>query len=299
MAVVLAGVRLSSAQVSLEEIPFDGAAAFEHLVDLCELGPRPSNSQAMEQQRELVGKHFEELGGKVELQWFRVRHPLTGGLVPMANLVVQWHPERMERILLCAHYDTRPYPDRDPARPRGSFIGANDGASGVALLMELARQMPTLEGKLGVDFVLFDGEEFVFNQRDTYFLGSTYFSRVYASRRFPFRYRCGVLLDMVADTDLSIPQEQVSMKYARPVVLQIWQVAGQLGVSEFRPVLGQAIRDDHLPLNETARIPTVDLIDFDYPHWHTERDTPEQCSSLSLAKVGWVVQEWLKQAVVE
>ena len=89
----------------------------------------------MQQQQELLKAHFEKLGGRVTLQEFDARHPLDGSSVPLANLIVEWHPERKERILLCCHYDTRPFPDEDPVNPRGVFVGANDGASGTALLM--------------------------------------------------------------------------------------------------------------------------------------------------------------------
>jgi len=214
----------------------------------------------------------------------------------MANLVVRWHPDREERILLCAHYDTLPLPMLDPVDPEGTFVGANDGASGVAVLMELAHEMPSLPCNYGVDFVLFDGEEYIFEERDTYFHGSTHFAREYAAGRLaPARYRWGVLLDMIGDEDLQIYQERHSMQWSdtRPLVEEIWAVAERLGVREFVPILGHRIRDDHVPLHEVGKIPCIDVIDFDYPPWHTRDDVPEKCSALSLAKVGWVVREWL------
>lgn len=286
-------------RLALDDIPFNGQRAYGYLNDLCAIGPRPSGSPGMQAQQQLLAEHFGKLGGKVHLQKFRVRHPQTGAAVPMANLIVQWHPERRERILLCAHYDTRPFPDRDPINPRGTFVGANDGASGTALLMELAHGMADLPGNLGVDFVLFDGEEFVFTERDAYFIGSEYFSRVYASNRQPFRYRYAVLLDMVADADLQILPDRLSMSWedSRPLVGQIWDTAQRLGVSEFGRNGMYDVRDDHINLHDIARIPSCDIIDFRYPYWHTQDDVPRRCSALSLAKVGWVVEEWLKQAV--
>lgn len=283
--------------LTLDQIPFDGAQAFKYLEQLCELGPRYSGSEGMLKQRELVVEHFKQLGAEVSLQSFDVRHPLDGSRVPMANVIATWHPERKQRILLCAHYDTRPFPDRDPYRPQGVFVGANDGASGVAVLMELGRHMAQLEGRLGVDFVLFDGEELVYRETDEYFYGSKYFAQAYANRPPPHRYLRGVLLDMVGDADLRIDQEPNSLRYARPVVQEVWNTAARLGVHEFSGRVGRAVNDDHMPLNTIARIPTIDLIDFDYPAWHTELDIPQSCSALSLAKVGWVVHEWLKTAV--
>lgn len=158
--------------------PFEGARAYTMLERLCRLGPRISGSNGMQRQQEVLSRHFTDLGGQVEMQSFTVRHPVNGAEVSLANLIVHWHPNKKERILLCAHYDTRPFADRDPIpkRRRQPLIGANDGASGTAVLAELARHMPTLESPYGVDFVLFDAEEFVYDDaRDKYFLGSEYF----------------------------------------------------------------------------------------------------------------------------
>jgi len=143
-----------------EEPPaFSGPQAMRHLEAICELGPRPSGSAAMTRQRELLAKHFRAAGGTVSGQAFQIRDRRTGAAVHMENLIVTWHPDRHERVLIGAHYDTRPFPDRDAVDPRGRFVGANDGASGVAVLMELARFMPTLPEPAGVDFVLIDAEE--------------------------------------------------------------------------------------------------------------------------------------------
>lgn len=289
--------------LTLETIPFDGRQAFEHLEQICAIGRRISGSAGMAKQQELLATHFKRLGATVALQQFDVRHPEDGSRVTLANMIVEWHPERNNRLLLCAHYDTRPFPDQDRRNPRGTFIGANDGGSGVALLMELGRHMPDLEGPYGVDFVFFDAEEFIFDaDRDKYFLGSEYFAQQYATQPPPHRYRAGVLLDMVGDSHLEFYQERNSLYHARGVVNGIWNTANRLGVREFIRRPGYEIRDDHLALNKTARIPTCDIIDFDYPrpraasYWHTEADTPDKCSALSLAKVGWVVIEWLKSA---
>jgi hypothetical protein len=231
------------------------------------------------------------------MQEFQVRHPQTGKAVAMANLIVEWHPDRKERVLLCAHYDTRPYPDRDRRRPKGRFIGANDGASGVAVLMELGKHMAELKGPVGVDFVLFDGEELVYQDGDKYFHGSERFATAYAQSPPKHRYRWGVLLDMVGDKQLTIPKEGHSVTWddTRPLVTEIWGVAATLGVREFLPQIGGHVLDDHIALHDIAKIPTCDIIDFDFPAWHTEADVESNCSPLSLAKVGWVVHEWLKR----
>lgn len=286
-------------RLSLRDIPFNGDRAYQYLQQICDLGPRPSGTPSMEKQQEMLVRHFTDLGASVEKQQFRVRHPQTGEPVTLTNLIVSWHPEKKDRVVLAAHYDTRPYPDRDRVNPRGVFIGANDGASGVALLMELGHMMPDHRGPLGVDFVLFDAEEFIFDDsRDRYFLGSEYFAHDYINTPRDYRYRWGVLLDMVADADLQLFQERNSMSWpdTRPLVRDIWDTARKLGVYEFIPRTKHDIRDDHLAMRNIAKIPTCDIIDFDYPYWHTQQDTADKCSALSLAKVGWVINTWLQQA---
>ncbi len=167
--------------------------------------------------------------------------------------------------------------------------------------MELGRAMPKLEGKLGVDFVFFDGEEYVFEDGHPYFIGSEYFALSYAGRPGRVRYRWAVLLDMIGDGDLQIVPDNQSMSWpdSRPLVASIWKTAEQLGVTEF-DVNGRCdVLDDHIKLHDLGKIPSCDLIDFRYPWWHTEGDRPERCSALTLAKVGWVLQTWLEQAVRE
>lgn len=251
----------------------------------------------MQRQQEYLTTYFQQLGAEVQLQAFTGTDPRNGGPIPMANFIARFFPERGERVLLCAHYDTLPFPLRDRRNPRGRFVGANDGASGVAVLMELAQHVDQVPREIGVDIVFFDGEEFIFSEWDRYFQGSEYFANWYretAGKR-PWRYRAAVLLDMVGDADLQIYQERNSAWWpdSRWIVDGIWSTARQLRVSEFIPRKKYEIRDDHLALHNIAGIPACVIIDFDYPAWHTEGDTPDKCSALSLAKVGWVVTEWL------
>ena len=295
--------QMEASGLTLDEIPFNGRRSYEYLQQICELGKRVAGSPNMLRQQMLLREHFEGLGGQVEMQEFQARHPADDKPVTLANLIVRWHPDKAERILLCTHYDTRPFPDQDLQNPHGKFIGANDGASGVALLMELAEHMPKLKCNYGVDFVMFDAEELVINERfDPYFLGSKHFARQYVNEDLPFAYKYGVLLDMVADKDLQIFYEVNSFQKARPLVQQIWQTAKELKVKEFIPRPKHEVRDDHLPLNDIAQIPTCDIIDFDYTRpglrqsfWHTEADVPANCSAESLAKVGWVLLTWLER----
>lgn len=286
--------------VNSDKFELDAKRAFGYLVEICELGNRASGTPAMAKQQELLVKHFQKHKGQVKYQTFDAADPKNGAPVRMANLLVHWHPEAKERILISCHYDSRPFPDRDPnplVARSGKFIGANDGGSGVALLMELAHVMPSLSPTYGVDFVFFDGEELVYGDgpRDgEYFLGSTYFAKQYRDNPPAHRYVCGVLLDMIGDKTLTIFQEVNSWNMARAVTESVWAAAERVGVKEFIPRRKHEIRDDHLPLNEIAKIPTCDIIDFDYPHWHTSKDLPSACSGTSLQKVGKVLVSWMQ-----
>ena len=294
-----------SGQAALPVPPaYDAQRAMGYLRRICDLGPRISGSEGMQQQQALLKDFFTQRGGQVELQTFEVRHPQSGQPVTLGNLIARWGAERPKRFLICAHYDTRPYPDRDPVNPRGVFIGANDGGSGTAALMELSHHLDTLPRDVGVDLVLFDGEELVYQDgRDDYFLGSTHFARQYAADPPSPGYQAGVLLDMVGDADLQIFYERNSWRHARGVAQQIWGTAARLGITAFQPRLRHEIRDDHLPLNQIANIPTVDVIDFDYPrpglrvqsYWHTQQDVPANCSGHSIAAVVYVIHQWLLQ----
>lgn len=307
----MVGIASAPAQPPAAADAFDGRRAYGYLREICSYGNRMSGSEGMKRQQELLEKHFKELGFEVEFQRFSTKHPLTGKPVPMANMIVRFFPDRPKRILMCAHYDTRPLPDeeRDPRRRRdGVFLGANDGASGVAVLMELANHIKTLPNRYGLDFVFFDAEELVYGRQGTYFLGSEFFARDYvkgdgAKGNRDYEYIAGVLLDMVGDAKLSIFQEQhsVAWKETRPIVQGIWDTAARLGVMEFIPRVGYEVRDDHLPLYRIGGIPVCDVIDFHYPdaangYWHTTQDTPGRCSAESLGKVGLVMLEWLRSA---
>jgi len=273
----------------------DGERAYGYLKAICRIGRRPSDSEGMARQQKLIVEHFSKLGAKVAFQPFDARHPLDGTPVRMSNIVVSWHPESRDRVLVACHYDTRPFPDADPRNPRGTFIGANDGASGVALLMELGHHLQAIKPACGVDFVFFDGEEFVFRDRGEYFLGSEHFARKYRDEPPAHRYRCGVVIDMIGDRRLNIYLEKGSMKLAPRVTRSLWQSAQALQIEEFIPEEKHEVNDDHLPLNKVAGIPTCDVIDFDYHAWHTTNDVPTQCSADSLEKVGRVLLHWLER----
>lgn len=273
--------------------------AYDYLTEICKIGTRVSGTAGMARQQQLMVQHFTDLDADISFQAFDVAHPVTGEPVRMKNMIVSWHPETTERILLCCHYDTRPFPDRDRRNPRGVFVGANDGASGVALFMEMGHHIKGLNLPYGVDMVFFDGEELVYNPEDKYFLGSEHFAQDYRDNPPKHRYICGVLVDMIADRQLQLYYEKNSMKFAPEVTQSIWKAATALRERSFRAHVKHEVRDDHIPLNEIAKIPTCDLIDFDYPHWHTTADVPANCSFRSLESVANVLLYWLQDPLAK
>jgi hypothetical protein len=286
----------------------DGERAYGYLKKLCDFGSRKAGSVANASQRKYVADHFTACGATLTEQKFKGRDyldPRRPVNVEMVNLVGSWFPERADRVVIAAHYDTRPFPDRDPdpARQRAAFVGANDGASGVAVLMEIANHLKKMETPWGVDLVLFDGEELVYQSEkpakiSDYFLGSREFSKHYKARKKAgpgsYRYHAGFVLDMVGDKDLAIAKEPRSLHLPGAfLVPQIWQIAAQLEATGFVNEVGDIeVQDDHLPMNDVG-IPTIDIIDFKYAQWHTADDLPEYCSADSLKQVGRVMTAWL------
>jgi glutaminyl-peptide cyclotransferase len=277
--------------------PFDGDRALTHLATLCELGPRISGSDAMAKQQEIVQKHFEKLGAKVTLQKFDGKQPSRDRAVPMVNMIASWHPDRQTRVIISGHYDCRPIADketnvRDWTKP---FASANDGTSTVAFLMELAEHVKDLKTEVGVDFVLFDGEEYMYDrQRDKFFLGSDHFAAEYQKAKDKPKYKAAINLDLFAGKGATFPVEQNSALQAGPLVEEFWKLAEELKVKNFTLVYGPNVLDDHIALNR-AGIPAIDVIDFDYPYWHRLSDTPDKCSAESMAAVAKVIMAWLER----
>lgn len=286
-------------RVDVNAGPFDTKRALGYLADICKIGPRVSGSDGMKTQQDLLQKHFEAHGGKVAWQRFSARQRSQRQPVEMANLIVSWHPDRERRVILCSHYDTRPIADQEP-NPRDwgkPFLSANDGGSGVAWLMELAHHMKELPTQVGVDFVIFDGEEYVFDPRpngDDYFFGSEHFAQTYRKERPKYRYISAVLLDMIAGKNPRFPIESNSLIRAGGLVEQLWGLAAELRCPAFQNQMGFEVRDDHLALNDVG-IPAVDIIDFSYPHWHRLTDVPENCSGEGMAQVARVLMAWLQR----
>jgi hypothetical protein len=287
--------------VAVAMIPFDGKRAMGYLEAVCKLGPRISGSDGMKKQQEMLKAHFEKFGGKVELQKFPAKQYSQKQPVDMANLIVSWFPDRPRRVILCSHYDTRPIADQeeDPRDWRMPFLSANDGGSGVALLMELAHHMKDLKTQVGVDFVFFDGEEYIFDPRpngDKYFFGSEHFAKTYRQSKPKFVYGAAILLDMIAGKGAKFPREPNSDLWAGKLVDEIWKIAAEEKCTVFQNRRGATeVNDDHIALNRIGRIPAIDIIDFDYPHWHKLTDQPSKCAVEPMEQVARVLTVWLQR----
>ena len=284
---------LFAREVVSQPIPtFSGTEAFAYLTKQTDYGPRNPNSRGHTECLKFLADTLHRSADHVRLQHFT--HKGYGNEeLRLTNVIASFRPELKERILLCAHWDTRPRAERDPniMRRNQPILGANDGASGVAVLLHLADLMKAEPPPLGVDIVLFDGEDYgVEGDLANYLLGSRFFVSKTAADYQP---RFGILLDMVGDKFLEIPKEQNSLRFAPDIVELVWNKAAELGITEFVSKAGYAIFDDHIPLNE-AGIKTINIIDFNYPDethrfWHTHKDIPENCSPDSLEAVGVVV----------
>ncbi|MBN1780429.1 M28 family peptidase [bacterium] len=263
---------------------FDKTRAFEALQKQCAFGPRNPGSQGHRACLDYLVSTLGQYTDRVQKQVFHDRVPGKTQMCRYTNIMASFGFQP-QRILLCAHWDTRPVADQDPApeNRQHPIPGANDGASGVAILLEIARILKESPAPVGVDIVFFDAEDSgIEGDWESWCLGSQYFAK---SGILKTRPEFAVLLDLVGDSDLAFPIEGYSQKYAPRFVEIIWTRAHNLGLSEFIDREGPAVIDDHLPLLRSG-VPAVDIIDFDYPYWHTLEDTPDKCSAESLGTVG-------------
>jgi hypothetical protein len=278
-------------------VAFDGKRAMGYLKAVCDIGPRMSGTPGMKKQQELIRKHFEGLGCKVRAQNFEGKQRSQKQAVPMTNLIVPFFPDREKRVILCSHYDTRPIADQEPdeRKWREPFVSANDGGSGVAFLMELGHHMKDLPTKVGVDFVFFDGEEYVWRRDDTYFLGSKHFGLTWKAEK-DCQYLGAVLLDMIAGKGAKFPPEINSLRSSEKLCRELWGIADQQGCKMFIQDLTDSpeVLDDHISLHYVG-IPAVDIIDFSYKHWHRLTDTPANCAPEGMEQVSRVLSVWLQR----
>ncbi|HEV2859822.1 MAG TPA: M28 family peptidase [Pyrinomonadaceae bacterium] len=268
---------------------FDQQKAFDRLRQLCEMGPRNHGGEGHKRAEGWIRQSLAEAGVEVGVHEFR--HTPKGATEPASfrNIVGRIRPDATRRVLVGTHYDTRSWADRD-ARPElrdAPIVGANDGGSGVAVLLELAAAWQAEPPPVGVDIVFFDGEDFGRGQEwDDYFLGSKAWVRDFPD----YRPEWGVILDMVGDASLRIRKERESLERAPSVAGRVWEAAARVRSEAFARGVSGRITDDHTAFIEKG-MPVVLLIDFDYPFFHTADDTIDKCSAESLGQVGRAVME--------
>jgi len=285
VAILILGVAGCDRPVSPPPAP-DGARAFAHLQAQVDCGPRVPDTPGAACGRRLILEHLSRFAPRVTTQEFTLADPYGQDSLHLVNLQASFYLDRPARVLLGAHYDTRPRADQDTGRARDlPILGANDGASGVAVLLEVAQLLGGWDPGIGVDLVFFDGEDYGREgDLDHYLLGSRYFVR----HRGAYHPQAMILLDMVGRRGLRIPIEAYSQHQAPQLVDLVFSVAESLGVVSFVRELGKPVVDDHVPVLQ-AGIPALDLIDLDDPAWHTHADLPDRCSPQSLAEVATVL----------
>lgn len=270
---------------------FNKEQAFKYLQQQCNFGPRYPGSENHKKMRDFLVDELRQFTDRVRTQPFLAVNYLENKRAQGFNIMASFGKGKTE-LILCAHWDSRPKADHDlVAENRDKPIpAANDGASGVAVLLEIARYMKKAPPPIPVDIILFDAEDMGREAHENEFLqGSRFFAKNLAYSYKPF---AAILLDMVGDRDLKFYVEENSKKFAPDVVDRVWSIAEQLGFPEFVRKTRYAMTDDHVPLIK-AGIPAIDIIDFDYPYWHTLADTPDKCSPESLEKVGRVLLQYI------
>ena len=273
---------------------FNGHAAFAYVEQQMAFGPRIPNTPGHEKMADWLLTTLRARADTVAVQDFRWT-TRKGANLRMRNFFARFRPQASDRVLFLAHWDTRPFADKSQnlGQQRMPVPGANDGASGVAVLLGLADVLKAAPPTIGVDLLFVDGEDYGdFNDSTETLVGTRYFAK-HQPPGYTTLY--AVLLDMVGDKDLQFYQEGYSMSAAPEVVQRVWQTAERLGYSKvFIPRAGQTLIDDHVPLQQ-AGIRAIDLIDFDFPYHHTTEDTIDKVSAESLQIVGDVAVALVRQ----
>lgn len=296
---------------SLVKAPdFDEQSAYDFIQTQVDFGPRVPNSEAHKRTSAWLKETFESFGAQVHMQEFE-DYAYDGTKLELVNVIASFNPDQRKRILLGAHWDTRPFADRDPDDNRASLDGANDGGSGVGVLLEVARVIGANEGpNVGVDIILFDGEDWGSHASESpppvpagkeewWCLGSQYWSLNKHKSNYSAFY--GILLDMVGAPNATFYYDGVSQENAGRVMEKVWARGSALGHGAFFvPRLGftNQLLDDHRFVNQLARIPMIDIIDYrppgDFsPQWHKTTDNMSGIDKKTLKAVGEVVLSML------
>lgn len=290
-------------QTQVVKVPdFNADSAYNYVKKQLDFGPRVPGSTAHAQCAEWFVDFFNDKADTVYIQNFRTRL-YNGQGIDGKNIIASFNPLAKKRILLAAHWDSRPFADHDPDEKNWNtpIDGANDGASGVGVLMEIARTLKENPINTGIDIILFDLEDYGAPQylnvmsNDGWALGSQYWSK--NPHIYNYRAYFGLLLDMVGASNPRFPKEYYSQQLAPSLSNDVWKIAREIGYSDyFTNEIGHPINDDHIYVNINANIPMIDiihLVDSEetsfYPYWHTLKDNIEQIDPKTLGMVGDVV----------
>lgn len=288
--------------IRLEKPQFDADSAFYFVEKQVEFGTRVPGTNPHKLCGDWLISTMEQFADEVVVQSFTARlynNEMKNG----RNIISIFNPDAKSRILLGAHWDTRPYADHDPNPENHNkpIDGANDGASGVGVLMEVARQLSIKPTEIGVDIIFFDLEDWgepqstQSDKEDTWCLGSQHWSKNFHKPAYNARF--GILLDMVGAPNAKFAKEGTSTYYAPDIVNKVWDIAAQLGFSEnFISTYAPSIVDDHMYVNKYAQIPMIDIIQYEPSsrtyfnnNWHTMEDNIDGIDKFTLQKVGQVV----------
>lgn len=284
------------------EVPtFSSDSAYSYVETQVNFGPRVPNTYGHVKTREFLENKLKEFAGNnaVFAQEF-TEIGYSNDTLKMANIIGAFNVNAADRIMLAAHWDTRPRADEDPERASEYILGADDAGSGVGVLLELARIFAENPPPIGVDIVLFDGEDYgVQGDLKKYFLGSRYWSQNPPVPGYSPRF--GILLDMVGAEYAVFPKEEYSMNYAPNLVNEIWRIGAEKGYGElFLNEDGAGVLDDHYIVYEYTDIPIIDIINHTVgadgnikfaPHWHTHKDDMSIIDKNTLQAVGDVLLE--------
>lgn len=275
---------------------FNSDSCFSFVKAQTDFGARVPNTDAHDKCMDYIVCKFEQYGLKVLKQEADLKAH-DGKILHSTNIIATFNPDNKNRIFIASHYDSRPWCDEEALREDAvnPVLGANDGASGVAVMLELARVLSQNPIEtIGIDLICFDSEDYgISGAEHSFCLGSQYWAK--NPHIEGYKPRFGILLDMVGDANAAFYKEQVSKYYAPDIVDLVWKEAEKAGYSDvFVNQDGGAITDDHYYVNSLAGIPCIDIIDYKpgigFPEtWHTTQDTPDHISAKTLGVVGNVL----------
>ncbi len=286
-----------SKQLVLKAPAFNADSAYSYVAAQVKFGPRIPNTVAHVKCGDYMIALFKKYGATVIAQEFQAKG-YDNKILRSRNIIASLNPKATKRIILAAHWDTRPWADEDTVNPSQNFDGANDGASGAGVLIEMARVMNESKEKpaVGIDIILFDSEDYGKSQvQDSYCLGSQYWAKNKHVPNYTAYY--GILLDMVGAQNARFNKESLSMEYAPSIVNKVWDKASAIGYSQyFIHQQAGSITDDHYYVNKLAGIPMIDIIDYDPSkgfgsYWHTHSDDMKVIDKNTLKAVGQTLLE--------